>query len=92
MKDTKILLQIGACVCGLIGALYTVVMWQLLFPTPSVSGLQAFFLVAYTLLAFAPFALCVFPRVNALTKPLFLSAAAVEILVVSCLLWSLLTD
>ena len=92
MKDTKILLQIGACLCGLIGALYTVVTWQLLFHAPSVSGLQALFLVAYTLLAFAPFAVCVFPKVKALTKPLFLSTAALEILVVSCLLWSLVTD
>jgi hypothetical protein len=92
MKDTKILLQIGACLCGLIGAIYTVVTCRLLFPAPSVSGLQALLLVAYTLLAFAPFAVCVFPRVKALTKSLFLSTAALEILVVSCLLWSLVTD
>jgi len=92
MKDTKILLQIGACLCALIGALYTVVTWQLLFPAPSVSGLQALFLVTYTLLAFAPFAVSVFPRVKALTKPLFLGTAAVEMLVMGCFLWTVVTD
>ena len=50
------------------------------------------FLVAYTLLAFAPFTVSVFPRVKALTKPLFLCTASVEVLVMGCFLWSLVTD
>ena len=92
MKDTMILLKIGACLCALVGALYTVVTWQLLFPARSVSWLQALFLVAYTLVAFAPFSVCLFPRVKALTKPLFFSTAVVEVLVMGCFLWSLVTD
>jgi hypothetical protein len=92
MKATKILLQIGACFCALIGALYAVITWRLLFPAPSVSGLRALFLVAYTLVAFGPFAVSVFPRVKVLTKSLFLGTAGVEMLIMGCFLWSLVTD
>ncbi len=81
LSDTKFLLQIGACLSVLIGAPYSVVTARLLFPTPSVSWLQALFLITYTLLAFLPFIAFVFPGLKTPRKPVVLSAAVIEILV-----------
>jgi len=92
MSDSKILLQIGACFCVLIGALYTVLTVQFLFPTPSVSALQALFLIIYTLVSFVPFAALVFPGLKTPRKSVFWAVLVIEALVLGLFFWSVLTD
>jgi hypothetical protein len=91
MNDTSGLVRIGSCFCALIGVLYSVVAWKLL-PDADVSVLLRLFLVVLAVLAFVPFVVCVFYRMNILPKPIFWSTATVEILVLGSFLWSILTD
>jgi len=91
MSDAKVFLQLGAWLCVLVGAFYSVLTTQLIFPPRAVSGWQALFLIIYTLLAFLPFIVFVFPGVETRRKPVLLSAAVTEILVLGLFLWNILT-
>ena len=76
----------------LIGGLYIVVTTQLLFPVSYVSALQALVLIIYTLTAFVPFIVFIFPRLKSPRKSVLLGVAVIEIVVPGLFLWSIVTD
>jgi len=83
-------LKIGACLCILIGALYSVVTAQLLVERAFYTVGDALFLVIYTLLAFVPFVVFVYPGSKTPRRPVCLSVGILEILVVGLFVWNLL--
>jgi|GEM_PF-5976678 len=91
-NDWKALLQIGAFLCFLLGALYSFVTWKLLFPKPYVSRWQAVVLILYALLAFVPVSVFVHPGWKRRSKPTFWGVAPVEVLVLGLFLCTILTE
>jgi hypothetical protein len=89
MSSMTIILQIGACLCVLVGALYGVVTVRLLIPKQYVTILQAVFLTIYTLSAFVPLISFGLPRLKTPRKQVFLSVAVIEILVLGLFLWNI---
>jgi undecaprenyl pyrophosphate phosphatase UppP len=85
----KIFLQIGACLCILIGVLYGAGAADLLVDGAFYKGdaLVTIFMIIYALLAFVPFAVFVYPTLKTSRKPVFLSAGILEILVMGGFVW-----
>jgi hypothetical protein len=85
----KILLQIGACLCALVGAYGLAVIAIPLFTVHRI-GANALVVVAfitYSLLAFVPFGAFVYPRLKSPRKSVSFGVAMLEILVVGIFLW-----
>ncbi len=88
----KIFLILGACICALIGVLYSVITTYLLFKTAFYRIVDALILISYTLLAFVPFAALVYPRLRARRKSVYFGAALIEFLVLGLFIWSFLEN
>ena len=89
MSTTSKFLKIGACLCILIGALFSVVTTQLLVERAFDTGRDALILIIYTSLAFVPFIVFVYPGFKKLRKSVFWSAVVVEFLVLGLFVWNL---
>ena len=86
------LLQLGACVCALLGVLYAVITTQLIFKRAFFSWIHAVILVVYVLFAFAPFIVFVFPGLKAPRRSVIFGGVAIEVLVLGLFIRNLLTD
>lgn len=92
LNEAKIIAKIGAWLCVLLGVLYSIVTWLLLFPRSYVSDWQAGVLILYTLLAFVPFIVFVYPGLKMPRKPIFWSILALEALLLGLFLCTIFTD
>ena len=88
--EPKIFAQIGACLCALIGAVYCVLTAQLLFQRAFYSVRDAVIIIAYTLVAFVPFLVFVYPKPKTLHRSILVGVALLEILVLGLFLWNIL--
>ena len=88
-EGSKLLLQIGAWPSAVVGALYCLAIPRLFLPVPRVSFTYALFHISYTLAAFVPFFVFIFPGLKSPRKSVILSVAVVEILVPGLFLWYL---
>ncbi|HTL72878.1 MAG TPA: hypothetical protein VL863_06205 [bacterium] len=86
MSDSKLFLLIGAFICGLIG-IYIAVMTAIGVVTQPIRSSHDLFIagyfVVYTLLAFVPFYVFVYPRFKTSRKSVFVGATVIEILVLA---------
>ena len=71
--------------------LYSVITASLLIERAFYTVGDALILIIYTLLAFVPFIVFVYPRFKTSRKPVFLSAGVLEILVMGVFVWSFLS-
>jgi len=93
MSGIRILLQFGAYVCLLLGAYCTVCLVVMLSTRRIETGSNALGLllfIIYTLLAFVPFIAFVYPTSKTTRKPVFVSAALIEVLVLGLFLCQIL--
>jgi integral membrane sensor domain MASE1 len=84
--------KIGACLCALLGALYCVLVTKAMLERAFLSWIHAVVVAIYTLLAFVPFIIFIFPGLKVPRRSVIFSGIAVEILVLGLLLVNLFTD
>ena len=89
MDNAKPFLQFGACVCSLIGLLYTYITGVLVFEWAFYRWIHAAILVAYTLLCFLPFIVFIFPKLKTPGRVVFFVGLTSEIIVVSLFVWNI---
>ena len=87
----KTFAQIGACVCALIGALYCVATAELLIERAFHSATDAMIFIAYTLFAFVPFVIFIYPKAKTRFKLVAVCAGVLELLIVGLFCWNILT-
>ena len=79
----------GACLCVLIGVLYSALTAQFFIDGAFYKGdaLVMIIMTIYALFAFVPFVVFVYPTLKTPRKPVLLSAGILEILVLSLFVW-----
>jgi integral membrane sensor domain MASE1 len=84
--------KIGACLCALLGVLYSVLVTKAVLDRAFLSWIHAVVVAIYTMLAFVPFIIFVFPGLKVPGRPISFTGIAVEILVLGLFVVTLLTD
>jgi len=89
MEISELPLKCGALLCALIGALYSVLTWQLFAMQALSSSPLRWILPVYSLLAYAPIIAIIYPRLRAPRKVLLLGGGLVEIVVLGLFTWTI---
>jgi integral membrane sensor domain MASE1 len=84
--------KIGACLCALLGVLYSVLVTKAVLERAFLSWIHAVVVAIYTLLAFVPFIIFIFPGLKVPGRSVIFSGIAVEILVLGLFLVTLFTN